>query len=54
MKVEEESDGWYTDEWFKKEEERVSKKSKKTVESPSKKLNKAEEASSGESSQGET
>ena len=53
IEAEEQSEGYYTEEWFKKEEQRLSKKRKKDTSLYSKKLDKAEEASGGESSQDE-
>jgi hypothetical protein len=53
LNIEAEENGWYTEEWFKNEEERVRKKSKQTASSSSK-VKFAEEASSGESSTDET
>ena len=53
IEPEEQFKGYYTEEWFKAEEQRFKKRKKETPPS-SKKLNKAEEASGGESSQEET
>ena len=46
--------GWYTDEWFNKEERKLSQNSNKVDKPPSKNLKLTEEASGGESSQEET
>jgi len=46
--------GWYTDEWFSKEEKKLSQNGNKVDKPPTKKLKITEEASGGESSQEET
>ena len=54
IEVEKDFGGWYTDEWFNKEEKRRGKHSNKVDKPPAKKPKITEEASGGESSQEET